>query len=325
MSELRIAVIGANQLDPDHHLALNHLSDQGRVAAYALDSPSSELGFEPLRDAMHTEALDAVILAGHRGDIREWSRFALQNDWPVYVTHPVAPTIEDMIEIRRAEQSADQPLLQFGSFARHHESAIAARTKADSGAYGHLLTLRAVCGVDLQETEGSLIYDLGAQMVDLMQAFAGPFQDISGVCDRDRAPTSGLTSNLLATLRTHDDVLASMHLSATQWRPTFRLELGFEHGYMWLEGLNHQSHNFGQEALVYARTDDGDASHETVDRYEHSHGAKTALEGFLARIGDRAAAPAIGTSQDAFDTLNTLQRILAADQTLAPQLERHAS
>lgn len=325
MSTLRIAVIGANQLDPDHHVALNHLSEQGRVIAYALDSPSSEQGFETLREAMRSEALDAVILAGHRADIRSWSRFCLQNNWPIYITHAVAPSIEDMIEIRRAEQSSARPLLQFGSTARHHESAIAARSKADSGAYGRLLTLRAVGGIAGEDVEESLIYDLGAQMVDLMQAFAGPFQDISGICDRDHAPAPGTMSNLLTTLRTHDGTLASLHLSATQWRPTFRLELGFENGYMWLEGLNQHSHNFGQEALVYARTDDGDASHETVDRFEHSHGARATLETFLARIADRTTFPAIGTSQEAFDTLNTLQRMLAADQTLAPQLERHAS
>ena len=40
MSEIRIAVIGADRLDPDHRDALNHMTDQGRIAVYALDVPS---------------------------------------------------------------------------------------------------------------------------------------------------------------------------------------------------------------------------------------------------------------------------------------------
>jgi predicted dehydrogenase len=325
MSKMRIAVIGADQLDPHHHQALNHLADQDRIAAFALDCPPPESGFEPLRRAMQEDALDAIILAGPRADLRAWTSFALAQGWPIYCTHAVPQSVEDLIEIRRVEQDAAASLLQFGATARHHDSAIAALAKADTGDYGELLTLRAVCGINELSHEDELIYELGAQMIDLMHAFAGPFQDISGISDHDHFPDPGTVRNMLMTLRSPTGALASVHFSATQWRPTFRLELGFEHGYMWLEGLNHPSLNFGQETLVYARTDDQQASHETVERFEQSDGARTALEKFLARIGNRQASPALGTSQDAFDTLNTLQRLLAADQTLAPQLERQAS
>jgi len=324
MSNFRIAVIGAEQLDPDHHMALNDLSERGFASAFALDASASEQGFEALRHAIQSDALDAIIFAGPRSELRDWAVFALQNGWPVYSTHAVPATIEDMVEIRRAEQSEPNALIQFGLTARHHESVQTAMTKAATGEYGRLLTMRGVCGCSSSDRDDSVIFDPGPQLVDLLHMFAGPFQDITGFSDLDRTRESGSETNVFATLRTHSGTLANLHVSASQWRPTFRLELGFERGYMWLEGLNTQHHNFGQEALVYARTDGNVVMHETVDRFEQSNGAKSALEAFLNRLRDPAALVS-GTSQDAFDTLNTIQRILAADPIFAPAEERHVS
>lgn len=324
MSEIRIAVIGANQLDLDHRHALNALSDNGRIAVYALETDSLDEGREALQRAVDLNAIDAAIIAGRRTYLPAWIGFALETGWPVYTPYCVPNTIEEMIEIRRAEQQNAPGLLQFGLSARLHESVAAARSKAESGEYGQLLSLRAVCGVSGLEPEDSILFGPAAQLVDIMQLFAGPFQDVTGFADLDRQAEPGSETNVLATLRTHAGVLANLHASATQWRPTFRLELGFERGYLWLEGLNNQEHSFGQEVLVYARTDGPQTQHETVDVFEHSNGVQAALEQFLARIADPTLA-APSTSQDAFDTLNTIQRILAADPIYAPLQERQVS
>lgn len=324
MSQFRIAVIGAEQLDPEHHSALNSLSEAGTVAAFALDLPDGEEGYSSLSATMQNEQLDAVILAVQRPDIAKWVQFCVQNAWPTYVTHAVPETIEEMIEIRRAEQMTLGSILQFGFTARHHDSFVNAFAKADSGEYGHLMTLRGVCGTAGSDADRPIVFDLGAQMIDIMQAFAGPFQDITGFGDLDRTEKPGSETNVFATLRTHTGTIANLHISASQWRPTFRLELGFERGYLWLEGLNSHQNYFGQEALIYARTDGSGTQHETVDRFEHSDGALASITSFIDRIRDPSG-PVIGSSQDAFDTLNTLQRILAADPIHTPFQERHVS
>ena len=324
MSIVRIAVIGADQLDPDHHLALNQLSEMERVSAFALDADADESGFQILQTAMQSDALDAIMLTGARNKLRDWAVFALEQGWPVYCTHAIPATVEDMVEIRRAEQSRPDAVLQFGLTARHHESVQSALAKRDSGEYGRLLTLRGVCGCPVMDSTEGVAFDPGPQLLDLLNLFAGPFQEVSGFSDLDRSVEPGSETNVFATLRTHSGTLASLHLSATQWRPTFRLELGFERGFMWLEGLNTKRHDFGQEVLVYARTDGTRVCHETVDRFDQSQGAKRSLEAFL----DRLSAPGgttTGTSAQAFDVLNTLQRILAADPIFAPIEERHAS
>lgn len=324
MSLVRIAVIGADRLDPDHHLALNQLSETERLSAFALDADADESGFQILKTAMESDALDAIMLTGARETMRDWAMFALEHGWPVYCAHAIPASVEDMVDIRRAEQSHPNAVLQFGLTARHHESVQAALAKRDSGEYGRLLTLRGVCGCPATALTDGIAFDPGPQLLDLLNLFAGPFQEVSGFSDLDRSVEPGSETNVFATLRTHSGTLASLHLSATQWRPTFRLELGFERGFMWLEGLNTQRHDFGQEVLVYARTDGSGAAHETVDRFDHSQGAKRSLETFLDRLNASESA-ATGTSAEAFDVLNTLQRILAADPIFAPIEERHVS
>jgi|GEM_PF-1504676 len=324
MSEIRIAVIGADQLDLDHRHALNALSDSGRIAVYALETDTLEDGREALQRAVDLNAIDAAIIAGRRANLAAWIAFALETGWPVYTPHPVTSTLEEMIEIRRSEQMHRPSILQFGLTSRHHESVTAARAKAESGEYGQLISMRGVCGIAGTEPGDSVMFGPAAQLVDIMQVFAGPFQDVTGFADLNRQVEPGGETNVLASLRTHSGVLANLHASATQWRPTFRLELGFERGYLWLEGLNGEEFSFGQEGLVYARTDGASAHHETIEQFELSNGIQVSLERFLARVADPSET-SISTSQDAFDTLNTIQRILAADPIYAPVQERQVS
>ena len=230
MSKMRIAVIGSDQLDPDHHSALNALSEADQISAFALDTPPPPEGLETVTQAVQQDQIDAIVYAGDLADLRSWACFALQQGWPFYTTHPVPLTIEDTVEIRRQEQMARPAHLQFALTSRLHDAAQAALLKAQSGEYGELLTMRAVCGAAKDEFLTAPILSLGANLLDLMHAFAGPFQDVSGFSDLSSAAPAD-AANIFATLRTHAGVVASLHGSTTQWRPTYRLELGFEGGY----------------------------------------------------------------------------------------------
>ncbi len=320
MSQIRIAVIGASHLDADHQNALQALTAQGLITAYSLDPTDEAASRKALTDAQAMNALDAVVLAGPQVQLPVWIEAALGSDLHAYSMHPTPASIEEMIEIRKAEQTARGKILQFGFTARHHESVATAIAKAETGDYGALLSIRGVCGL-ADHTGHSILAGPTAQMLDLMQVFAGPFQDVSAFGDLARP---GTEKNLQAVLRTHSGVTASLHASNSQWRETFRLELGYERGYLWLEGLSSETYTFGQEVLVYARIGANGAQHEMVERFEDSDGPLAALSAFIARIKDPSW-PATGTSQQAFDTLNALQRIQAADPIIPYSEERQAS
>lgn len=325
MSHIRIAVLGADQLDADHQNALDALAEHGAITTFAETSTDPTESLEALRQAKSLGAIEAVIIAGSRQDLAKLAAGSLGLGLPTYCAHPATANIEDMVAIRRAEQGARQTPLQFALNARQHDSVATALSKAESGEYGRLLALRAVCGLSSPgSAQGGVLDGIGMEMVDLIQAFTGPVQDIEAFSDQAMMSAGHRETNILSILRTHSGIMASLHASTTQWRETFRVELGFERGYLWLEGLNRAAHSFGQEVLVYARSNGPESLHETVVRFADSNGVQSGLTAFLNRVQSHDQ-PATGTSQQAFDALNTVERIYAADPLMAFIEERQAS
>jgi len=241
MSDIRIGIIGHDDLSVDYQGALQSLIAQdATVITPIAQSPYSETQ-TALADAKAQHGLNAVIVAGSKAALAETICDALQLGLHVFSAHPIPRTIEEMIQIRSAEHAARGQVLQFGFTVREHDSVRSALTRVAGQAYGKLLTLRAVHGLSalppsenaMTDSGGGILIGPGAHMVDLMQAFAGPFEEIKALTQNHLSPHSGVEDNVFAMLRTHTDVLASLHASATQWRETFRLELGFEQGFLW--------------------------------------------------------------------------------------------
>lgn len=234
MSDIRIGIIGHDSLSADYQRALQILIEQEAASIIPItQSPYSETQ-TALADAKAQHGLNAIVVAGSKSALTETICDALRLGQHVFSTHPIPRTIEDMIQIRSAEYAARGQVLQFGFTVREHESVRSALTKVAGQSYGKLLTMRAVHGLSapepsdnaMSDSGGGVLIGPGAHMVDLMQAFAGPFEEIKALTQNHLSPHSGVEDNVFAMLRTHTDVLASLHASATQWRETFRLELG---------------------------------------------------------------------------------------------------
>ncbi|MEM6535900.1 MAG: hypothetical protein AAF613_09700, partial [Pseudomonadota bacterium] len=118
----------------------------------------------------------------------------------------------------------------------------------------------------------------------------------------------------------HDGVMVSLHASTTTWRHTFRLELTYANGYVWLDGLNKLGGDLGPEMLITARAESGQLQAnppERVREFGPRDISAAQIDEFLALV--RGTHPIQhGTSQQAFDVLNTAERILAADPTWFP-------
>ena len=120
-------------------------------------------------------------------------------------------------------------------------------------------------------------------------------------------------------MRSHDGILAQLHASASWARETFRLELGFEQGYLWLDGLTGEGGSLAPEVLVIGRPGRAESGQllanpeEDVYHFEDDIAPALELAEFLAAVTGRAAQTA-GTSQQAFDAMNLVQRLYAADR-----------
>ena len=264
--------------------------------------------------------IDAVIIGAGEAATPETLLLALAEGLHVLGPFPPPLAVEDLIRLRRGESQAPGQVLKFASRHQWHKSVRAARAHMAEAAPGALLSLRGLIGragqpAKPKDTTGLLAGE-GFALLDLMLAFCGPVQDVTALISADDALASHIERNLLAVMRTHDGALASLHASTTQWRETFRLELGFADGALWLEGFEAPGLPYGTETLVKVRRAAGCPHEEAVVTFDGDDSAAHDVSDFIdaIRTGGR---PRFGRSEQVFDTINTLQRIYAADPYFA--------
>lgn len=290
----------------------------------------------PVPGVMHYESplalaqradLDALIVAGALRDVPRLVATALGRGLHVLSLRPPGQSVEDVITIREAEVDAPGRVLKFSFPLHYHGSVTTAKSVAGVGALGRLLSVRGVFGLARQPNarlRGGMLFDRGMQMLDLMQHFAGTFVEVKAFIESRFWRSAGADDNAFAILRNHDGVVASLHASATSWRETFRLELGYEEGYLWLDGLATPEGRMAPEVLIVGQSGkDAEGRpranpEEDIRTFQSLNVTELELADFLHAVRGRGPVT-IGTSQQAFDAMNIVQRLYADDQTWQPE------
>ena len=79
--------------------------------------------------------------------------------------------------------------------------------------------------------------DQGMHALDLARWFLGDFAEVSGFLQTAYWDIAPLEDNAFAMLRTKNGEVASIHVSWTQWKNLFSLEIYGRDGYIMVEGL----------------------------------------------------------------------------------------
>lgn len=315
MTTTRIGIIAdPGKLAQLRQAVTNH--DQVRLVANS--SPDRDLPAEFSKDA-----LDAVIISAPLAYQVHLVASALEKQLHVLSTVPAGRSVEDMINIRRAEANAPDTVLQFGFHHRKHLSVQAAKRIFDTGDLGQLIHMRGLYGGATPLEGQPPLLEQGLHMLDLMQMFAGPFEEVQAVIGEALSAHYGVEDNVMAVLRTNAGAMSSLHISTTQWRQTFRLELGFERGYLWLDGLLTPEVGYAPEMLIIGRGESDENGcplpnpSEDVQAFEQDPSWEYVLDDFIDAINGKSIAS--GTSLQAFDAMNIVQRIYAADHSFVPR------
>lgn len=321
MTALRFAVFGKSKLAATRCHAIAEHGGTQIARTWASDEVER---FSPAdwNGALDPKSVDAAIFALPAGLAAEGSLRALHSGIHVLSELPGGRTVEDIINLREAER-ASRAVLKFGCGLRYHESVRAACELAEDGVYGRLLTARAVYGhagfPSEEAAEHGILPAHGIHMLDLLHIFCGPFEAVKAM---NSGAMGGEDTNVFALLRTGGGTIAQLHSSATSWRQTFRLELGFEEGYIWLDGHLPGLQGYGPEMLIHARMSrDAEGRpranpDETVREFRTARTANEELCEFVDAMAGRAPVRQ-GTSHQAFDAMNIAQRICAATETWA--------
>ncbi|MBV9126893.1 MAG: Gfo/Idh/MocA family oxidoreductase [Verrucomicrobia bacterium] len=211
-------------------------------------------------DAVNDPAVGAVIVATLNGALAELTATALRAGKPVLVEKPAAISVAQLDELIDLSKKNRAPV-RVGYNHRFHPALQKAREIVDAGALGPLLFIRGRYGhggrvgydrewrADPALSGGGEGIDQGVHLVDLAGWFLGEFTEIAG-----HAATyfwdMPVDDNTFFSLRTATGQTAWLHVSCTEWKNLFSLEIYGRDGKLHVEGLGG---SYGVERLAFYR------------------------------------------------------------------------
>ena len=320
MKALRFAILGKTPLAVERLKAVE-ASESARIVRSFSAAQVARFADADWSGLLNRKQVDALILALPAEQAADAARRALLSGIHVLSELPGGLTVEDIINLREAETKSSA-ILKFGCSLRYHGSVRAAEDLVRTQPYGELLTARAVYGhagyPGPDAEKHGVLLGHGIHMLDLLHVFFGPFESVKAMCPDGH----GENANLFAMLKSGNGAIAQLHASATSWRQTFRLELGYERGYVWLDGHLPGLEDYGPEMLIHAQLLQDETGRnvpnpdEIVTEYERIEFAEQELAEFIEAVAGKAPLRH-GTSRHAFDAMNIAQRICAATETWA--------
>jgi predicted dehydrogenase len=203
-------------------------------------------------------SIDAVIVCTLNSALAPLALEAIRAGKHVLIEKPGAIRVDEL-EALSAEAQARQVLVRIGYNHRFHPALRKARELIETGALGDLMFLRGRYGhggrlgyekewrADPKLSGGGELIDQGVHLIDLAHWFLGDFATVEG-----HATTyfwqMPVDDNAFLSLRTAAGQTAWLHVSCTEWKNLFSLEIYGRTAKLHLEGLGG---SYGVERLSY--------------------------------------------------------------------------
>ena len=211
-------------------------------------------------EVVHRADVDLVIVAALNNVLAPIAIGALDAGKHVLVEKPGAMSVAELDDVIAARARSGK-LVRVGFNHRYHPALLKAKEIVDSGALGDMMFVRGRYGhggrvgydrewrADPALSGGGELIDQGVHLIDLARLFLGDFTRVEG-----RAQTlywdMPVDDNAFLTLRTAGDRTAFLHVSCTEWKNLFSLEIYGRDGKLHIEGLGG---SYGLEKLAWYR------------------------------------------------------------------------
>jgi predicted dehydrogenase len=204
--------------------------------------------------------VDIVAVATTNEMLAEIARAAVDAGKHVMVEKPAARSVAEIDPLIDAARRARR-LVRVGFNHRYHPALRKARELFEAGVLGDLMFVRGRYGhggrlgydkewrADPACSGGGELIDQGVHLIDLSRWFLGDFVAVSGFAHTYfwQMPVD---DNAFLLLRTSRDQAASLHVSCTEWKNLFSLEIYGREGKLHIEGLGG---SYGVERLAFYR------------------------------------------------------------------------
>ncbi len=191
--------------------------------------------------------VDAIIVATLNGSLASLALAAVRAGKHVLMEKPGGLNAGQLRQVAAAADESDVRV-RIGYNHRYHPALQKARELVDTGALGPLMFLRGRYGhggrkgyeqewrADPKLSGGGELIDQGVHLIDLASWFLGEFPNISG-----HAVTSfwdmPVDDNAFLSLRTESGQTAWLHVSCTEWKNLFSLEIYGRDAKIAIDGL----------------------------------------------------------------------------------------
>ena len=276
-------------------------------------------------DELLTTDIDAVIVSAYVSVAADYVIRALSRGKHVFCEKPPSMTAKEMTKVIEIEKKMGK-VLKYGFNHRFHYSVMEAKKVINDGGMGKMLWMRGVYGkagsIDFHDnwrnyknySGGGILLDQGIHMIDLFRYFSN---------DEFTCLSSHLTSsfwnvecedNAFLTLKSKNDIVATLHSSATQWKHKFLLEMAFENGYINLDGILSSTRSYAPETMIIGKREFEDVTFamgkpkESITYYEYDNSWELELKEFIDAVNGEAVINN-GTSNDALEIMKLIDFI----------------
>ena len=270
-------------------------------------------------DELLATDIDAVIVSAYVSVAADYVIRALNAGKHVFCEKPPSMTAKEMQKVIETEKKMGR-VLKYGFNHRFHYSAMEAKKVINDGGMGKMLWMRGVYGkagsIDFHDnwrnyknySGGGILLDQGIHMIDLFRYFSN---------DEFTCLSSHLTSsfwnvecedNAFLTLKSKNDIVATLHSSATQWKHKFLLEMAFENGYINLDGILSSTRSYAPETMIIGKREFEDITFamgkpkESITYYEYDNSWELELKEFIDAVNGKSVINN-GTSEDALEIM----------------------
>jgi predicted dehydrogenase len=261
-----IAIVGCGLVGRKRAAALGGTrlvacADVQRDRAEALARAVSDaVATDDWRAAVDRSDVDIVIVATTNDQLAAIGAAAASGGKHVLIEKPAGRTVGEIDSIAAAARRTGARV-RVGFNHRYHPAVLKAREIVDAGAIGGLMFVRGRYGhggrlgyesewrADPVRSGGGELIDQGVHLIDLSRWFLGEFSAIEGFAHTFfwRMPVD---DNAFVLLKTPRDRTAFLHVSCTEWKNLFSLEIYGTDGKLHLEGLGG---SYGTERLTFYR------------------------------------------------------------------------
>jgi len=192
--------------------------------------------------------------------LAEVSAAALEAGKHVLVEKPAARNIEELQRVIAAQKRSGK-LVHVGFNHRYHPALLKAKQLHDERALGDMMFVRGRYGhggrigydrewrADPKLAGGGELIDQGVHLIDLARLFLGDFHEVEGFAHTYYWDMP-VDDNAFLLLRTKNEKTAALHVSSTEWKNLFSLEIYGRNGKLHAEGLGG---SYGLERLAWYR------------------------------------------------------------------------